>query len=71
VWPTTRQSVRRRFNLNVSDDQLTELRAAGYANAEIIEIVLAVTLNPFTNYVNEVAQTDIDFPVVYLQRAAA
>ncbi|HTV95090.1 MAG TPA: hypothetical protein VME42_03790 [Steroidobacteraceae bacterium] len=55
----------------MSDGELTDLRAAGYADAEIIEIVLAVALNPFTNYVNEVAQTDIDFPVVDLQRAAA
>jgi len=56
---------------HVSDRDLSELRAAGYAEAEIIEIVLAVALNTFTNYVNEVAQTDIDFPVVDLQRSAA
>ena len=56
---------------HVSDGELTEVRAAGYADAEIIEIVLAVALNTFTSYVNEVAQTDIDFPVVDLQRAAA
>jgi hypothetical protein len=33
--------------------------------------VLAVALNTFTNYVNEVAQTEIDFPVVRPARAAA
>jgi len=32
--------------------------------AQIVEIVLSVALNVWTNYVNVVAQTDIDFPVV-------
>ena len=30
----------------------------------MIEIVLHVALNTLTNYVNEVAKTEIDFPVV-------
>jgi hypothetical protein len=33
--------------------------------------VLAVALNTFTNYVNEVAKTEIDFPAVHAARAAA
>lgn len=37
---------------------------AGLSDADIIEIVLHVALNTLTNYVNSVAQTDIDFPVV-------
>lgn len=40
------------------------MKAAGYSEAEIIEIVLLVALNTLTNYVNNVAQTDIDFPEV-------
>ena len=49
---------------HVSDAELAGVRAAGYSDAEIIEIMLAVALNTFTNYVNEVAGTEIDFPVV-------
>ena len=48
----------------VSDVQREALRAAGYDDAEIIEIVLHVALNTLTNYVNLVAGTDIDFPLV-------
>ena len=32
-------------------------------DAEVIEIVQNVALNIWTNYMNEVAKTDIDFPV--------
>ena len=35
-----------------------------------IEIVLHVALNTWTNYINEVAKTDIDFPVVTSRKAA-
>ncbi|MYN04059.1 carboxymuconolactone decarboxylase family protein [Pseudoduganella sp. DS3] len=48
----------------VSDADLTTLRQAGFGEAEIVEIVLVVALNVLTNYVNNVAQTDIDFPKV-------
>ena len=46
------------------DADLQAVKAAGYDDAQIVEIVLHVALNTLTNYVNEVAQTDIDFPVV-------
>lgn len=49
---------------HVSDADVSAVKAAGYNNAEIVEIVLHVALNTLTNYVNEVAQTEIDFPVV-------
>ena len=49
---------------HVSDAELAAVTAAGYSAAEIIEIVLLVALNTLTNYVNNVAQTDIDFPEV-------
>lgn len=48
----------------VSDRDLAAVKAVGYDDAEIIEIVLHVALNTWTNYVNLVADTDIDFPVV-------
>ncbi|ABE42483.1 carboxymuconolactone decarboxylase family protein [Polaromonas sp. JS666] len=47
---------------HVSDNELATVREAGYDDAEIVEIVLAVALNTFTNYLNEVAGTQIDFP---------
>ena len=56
---------------HVTDRELVAVRAAGYSDAELVEIVLTVALNTFTNYVNEVAQTPIDFPVVSARRAAA
>jgi len=56
---------------HVTDDQLAAVRAAGHDDGAVLEIVLAVALNTFTNYVNEVARTEIDFPVVQpLPRAA-
>jgi hypothetical protein len=37
---------------------------------QIIEIVLHVALNTWTNYINTVAATDIDFPLVSARKAA-
>jgi uncharacterized peroxidase-related enzyme len=48
----------------VSDADLAQVRAAGYTDGEIGEIVGAVALNVFTNYFNSVAETDLDFPAV-------
>ena len=55
---------------HVSDAEVQAIKAAGYTNAEIVEIVLHVALNTLTNYVNEVAQTEIDFPKVEPKVAA-
>lgn len=54
----------------VSDADLAALRAAGFEEAAVLEIVLNVALNVLTNYVNNVAQTDIDFPKVVARLAA-
>ena len=54
----------------VSDDDVRAVKLAGYDDAQVIEIVLHVALNTWTNYINEVAKTDIDFPVVIVRRAA-
>lgn len=48
----------------VSDAELGNLRAAGFDDAAVIEIVLNVAVNVLTNYVNNVAHTDVDFPKV-------
>jgi len=54
----------------VSDADVAAIRLAGYSDAEVIEIVLHVALNTLTNYVNEVADTTIDFPAVTTRNAA-
>jgi uncharacterized peroxidase-related enzyme len=55
---------------HVADADLAAVRAAGLGDGEIIEIVLHVVANILTNYVNEVARTVIDFPVVAPRVAA-
>ncbi|MEU3465408.1 carboxymuconolactone decarboxylase family protein [Streptomyces sp. NPDC006733] len=50
----------------VADADLDAVRAAGYGDGEIGEIIGAVALNIFTNYFNSVARTDVDFPAVDL-----
>jgi uncharacterized peroxidase-related enzyme len=55
---------------HVSEADLETVKAAGYDDAQVIEIVLHVALNTWTNFINEVAKTDIDFPVVTALRAA-
>jgi uncharacterized peroxidase-related enzyme len=50
----------------VSDADLADVRAAGYSDGEIGEIIGAVALNVFTNYFNSVGETDVDFPEVAL-----
>jgi uncharacterized peroxidase-related enzyme len=47
---------------HVSDEDVAEVRQAGYGDAEIAEIVGHVALNVLTNYFNTVAQTVVDFP---------
>jgi uncharacterized peroxidase-related enzyme len=53
----------------VSDAELAAVRLAGFDEAQVIEIVSAVALNVLTNYINNVALTDIDFPVVTAKAA--
>jgi len=54
----------------VGDQVLTSARSAGITDAEIVEVVGHVALNVFTNYLNNVSETEIDFPVVALDVAA-
>ena len=55
---------------HVSEEDVRAVKLAGYDDAQVIEIVLHVALNTWTNYINEVAKTDIDFPVVSTRKAA-
>ena len=54
--------VRKRGRVN--DDDIRVLKLAGYDDAVVVEIIQNVALNIWTNYLNEVAQTEIDFPVL-------
>jgi uncharacterized peroxidase-related enzyme len=54
----------------VSDADLATLRLAGFDEASVVEIVANVAVNVLTNYINNVAQTTIDFPVVQARKAA-
>lgn len=55
---------------HVSDADLAAVRLAGFTDAQIVEIVALVAVNSFTNFLNEVAKTAIDFPVVRASEAA-
>ena len=58
-----------RDRAQISDAELTTVKSAGVTNGEIVEIVANIALNVFTNYLNIVADTEIDFPVVSSQAA--
>lgn len=47
----------------VPDAALDAAKTAGLSEAEIVETTANVVANIFTNYLNHVAETDIDFPV--------
>ncbi len=48
----------------VSDADINALKEADFTDGEVLEITVVATFTITTNYVNEVAGTDIDFPLV-------
>ncbi len=46
----------------VGDRDLDEVRAAGFDDGVIAEVVANVALSVFTNYFNNVGETEVDFP---------
>jgi alkylhydroperoxidase family enzyme len=50
--------------------ELDAFKAAGFDDAAILELLVNVVLNIYTNYTNHLARTDIDFPAAPAQRAA-
>ncbi|HEY3300960.1 MAG TPA: peroxidase-related enzyme [Methylophilaceae bacterium] len=54
----------------VTTAELIEARAAGYSDADIVEIITHVGLNILTNMLGKASRLDIDFPKVALQVAA-
>jgi uncharacterized peroxidase-related enzyme len=55
---------------HVSDDDIKAVRDAGFSDGQIVEIISVTAENVFTNLLNTVAETDIDFPVVRAAEAA-
>lgn len=53
----------------VPEKAVTAVRAAGFSDGEIAEIITHVALNIFTNYFNNVAAVELDFPKVALMTA--
>ncbi|PRY16774.1 carboxymuconolactone decarboxylase family protein [Kineococcus rhizosphaerae] len=53
----------------VGDEDFTRLRAVGFDDEEIVELIAHVALNLFTNYVNVALQVPLDFPKVRLLAA--
>ena len=51
----------------VSDEDLVAVRAAGWSDAQIIEVIALSVQFLYTNFVNNVFQTEIDFPVLEAQ----
>jgi uncharacterized peroxidase-related enzyme len=48
----------------VSDADLKQARASGLTDGDVVETIANVVVNIFTNYVNHVARTVVDFPEV-------
>ena len=55
----------------VTDEQYEAVRSAGFGQGEILEILAVVTINTFTNYLNHLAQTEVDFPAVEVGEPAS
>jgi uncharacterized peroxidase-related enzyme len=47
---------------HVGDEELQAARSAGVSDGEILETLAIVVLNLFTNYINAVVKTEVDFP---------
>ena len=54
---------------HVSTGDLDAFKAAGLSDADILEVLVSVVFNIYTNYSNHLARTDLDFPAA-MKRAA-
>jgi uncharacterized peroxidase-related enzyme len=55
---------------HITEADIKAVRDAGFSDRQIIEILAVTAENIFTNLLNVVAETDIDFPVVHASDAA-
>ncbi|WP_435037257.1 carboxymuconolactone decarboxylase family protein [Pseudomonas neuropathica] len=49
---------------HLTDEQITTARTAGIDDVKIIEVIALVAVQSLTNYLNNAALTDIDFPAI-------
>ncbi|MEM1109435.1 MAG: carboxymuconolactone decarboxylase family protein [Planctomycetota bacterium] len=54
----------------VTDEQLAAVKAAGFNDQQVVEIIAVTVFNIFTNYINHIAETEIDFPEVEIPETA-
>jgi uncharacterized peroxidase-related enzyme len=54
----------------IADADVDAARRAGLTDAEITEVVAHVALNIFTNYFNNAADVEVDFPKIALRKSA-
>jgi uncharacterized peroxidase-related enzyme len=55
----------------IEDSDLEAVRAAGYSDAQTLEIIALSAQFSYTNFINNVAKIDIDFPEVDAPRSSA
>lgn len=48
----------------ISSEDIVPLRNAGYSDGDILEIIANVIRNIFTNYINIVSETEVDWKVI-------
>jgi uncharacterized peroxidase-related enzyme len=48
----------------ITDEEFAGIRAAGYSDAQLVDIGLAIAVTTFTNVFNRINDTAIDFPAV-------
>lgn len=53
-------------NGEVTNQELDQMRDAGYSDAEIVEVITHVGLNIMTNILGKASRVEIDFPTVEL-----
>lgn len=55
----------------VRDEDIAAVRAAGYSDANVVEIVALTSQFLMTNFLNNVAGTEVDFPAARVSAVAA
>jgi len=48
---------------NVTEQDISNLKAKGVTDTELVEIIMVIALNMFTNYFNHITDPQIDFPM--------
>jgi len=55
----------------VTPAEIEEARDAGVTDAEFVDVVAAVSINTMTNYLNHIAETEIDIPDIRTAEAVS